>query len=149
MTDYAERTARYAELVIRVGANVQPGQTLLINCQLEHAPFARALAEAAYVRGARYVDVWYWDPHVKRSRILHAPLDSLSTSPAWLDERARAVVDGGAYIRIEGDPAPTLLSDLDMQRSSLDAMPVNQVMRGSRCWSSEKQCRGGETWICE
>jgi aminopeptidase len=140
MTDDAERTARYAELVVRIGANVQPGQTVLINCQLEHAPFARALAEAAYVRGARYVDVWYWDPHVKRSRILHAPLDSLSESPPWLDERGRAAVDGGAYIRIEGDPAPTLLSDLDPQRASLDAMPVNQVIRqGQRentmCWS--------------
>jgi aminopeptidase len=140
MTDYAERTARYAELVVRIGANVQPGQTLLINGHIEHAPFARALAEAAYARGARYVDVWYWDPHVKRSRILHAPLESLSETPAWLDERARAAVDGGAYIRIEGDPAPTLLSDLDGKRASLDPMPVNQVIRqGQRentmCWS--------------
>ena len=42
---------------------------------------------------------------------LHAPLDSLATTPAWLDERARAVADGGAYIRIEGDPDPTLLAD--------------------------------------
>src|SRR6478736_1504763 len=82
MSDDADRTARYAELVVRIGANVQPDQTLLINCQLEHAPFARALAEAAYARGARYVDLWYWDPHVKRSRILHAPLDSLSETPA-------------------------------------------------------------------
>jgi aminopeptidase len=140
MTDYAERTARYAELVVRIGANVQPGQTLLINGHVEHAPFARALAEAAYARGARYVDVWYWDPHVKHSRIAHAPLESLAETPAWLDERARAAVDGGAYIRIEGDPAPTLLSDLDPKRASLDPMPVNQVIRqGQRentmCWS--------------
>ena len=78
MTDHAERTTRYAELVVRVGANVQPGQTVLVNAYVEQAPFARALAEAAYARGARYVDVWYWEPHVKRSRLQHAPLDSLS-----------------------------------------------------------------------
>ena len=87
------------------------------------------LAEAAYAVGARYVDVWYWEPHAKRSRLQHAPLDSLSQTPAWLDERARAAVDGGAYIRVDGDPNPTLLSDADPARATLDSMPVNQVIR--------------------
>src|SRR3954468_15457818 len=129
MTDHADRTARYAELIVRVGANVQPGQTVLVNGHVEHAPFARALAEAAYARGARYVDIWYWDPHAKRSRLQHAPLHSLAETPAWLDERARAAVDGGAYIRIEGDPNPTVLADVDPERAKLDPMPVNQVIR--------------------
>jgi aminopeptidase len=149
MTDHAARTTRYAELVVAVGANVQPGQTVLVNAFVEQAPFARALAEAAYARGARYVDVWYWDPHVKRSRLLHAPADSLGTPPAWLDERARAVVPGGAYIRVEGDPDPTILSDLDPARATLDAMPVNQVIRqGQRentlCWTIA--CYPTEGW---
>ncbi|MDX6376092.1 MAG: aminopeptidase, partial [Gaiellaceae bacterium] len=140
MTDHAARTTRYAELVVRVGANVQPGQTVLVNAYVEQAPFARALAEAAYARGARYVDVWYWDPHVKRSRLMHAPLDSLATTPSWLDERARAAVDGGAFIRVDGDPYPTLLSDVDPARATLDPMPVNQVIRkgqreGTLCWT--------------
>jgi aminopeptidase len=140
MTDHAERTRRYAELVVAVGANVQPGQTLLVNAYVEQAVFARALAEAAYARGAGYVDVWYWDAHVKRSRLLHAPADTLSKTPAWLDERARAAVETGAYIRVEGDPNPTLLSDVDPARATLDPMPVNQVIRqGQRentlCWS--------------
>ena len=140
MTDHAARTSRYAELVVRVGANVQPGQTVLVNAYVEQAPFARALAEAAYARGARYVDVWYWDPHVKRSRLEHAPVDSLATTPAWLDERARAVIDGGAYIRVDGNPDPTLLSDVDPARATLDPMPVNQVIRqgqseGTLCWT--------------
>jgi aminopeptidase len=140
MTDHAERTRRYAELIVAVGANVQPGQTVLVNAFVEQVEFARALAEAAYARGAGYVDVWYWDPHVKRSRLLHAPLESLSSTPAWLDERARAVVETGAYIRVEGDPNPTLLSDVDPARATLDPMPVNQVIRqGQRentmCWA--------------
>ncbi len=140
MTDHAERTKRYAELIVRIGANVQPGQTVLVNAYVEHAPFARALAEAAYARGARYVDVWYWDPHVKRSRLEHAPVDSLAQTPAWLDERARAVADGGAYIRVEGDPDPTVLSGADPARAALDPMPVNQVIRkgqreGTLCWN--------------
>jgi leucyl aminopeptidase (aminopeptidase T) len=42
-----------------------------INGMIEHAPFARALAEQAYARGARYVDVWYWDPYAKASHPPH------------------------------------------------------------------------------
>ncbi len=120
---------RYADLVIRVGANVQPGQTVLVNAHVEHAEFARALARAAYAAGARYVDVWYFDPHVKLARLLAAPVESLDWAPPWLDQRSEAGRDGGVYIRIEGDPRPGLLSAADPERAARDAMPVNQVIR--------------------
>ena len=42
------RLERYAELAVRVGANVEEGQTVFINAQIEHAPLARALTRAAY-----------------------------------------------------------------------------------------------------
>ena len=48
---------RYAELAVRVGANVQKGQTVFVTTQIEHAPLARAITRAAYGAGARYVDV--------------------------------------------------------------------------------------------
>ena len=38
------RLARYAELIVRVGANVQPDQIVLVNALVEHAPLARAIA---------------------------------------------------------------------------------------------------------
>ena len=56
-----DRLKRYAELIVRVGVNVQPGQTLFVNGQVEHAEFARALTRAGYEAGARYVDVRYID----------------------------------------------------------------------------------------
>ncbi|TMK72155.1 MAG: aminopeptidase [Actinobacteria bacterium] len=55
---------RYAELTVRVGANVQPGQDVVIGGFLEHAPFVRALTAAAYEASARYVDVSYVDEYV-------------------------------------------------------------------------------------
>jgi aminopeptidase len=127
---FSDRDARYAELIVRLGANVQPGQTVLVNAFVEQVPFARALAEAAYRAGAGYVDVWYWDAHVKRSRILHANPDSLGDGPAWLDGRARAVAQsGGAYIRVDGDPEPHLFDTLDASLVARDPMPVNFEMR--------------------
>ena len=81
---------------------------MAIDAHVEHAPLARAVAEAGYAAGARYVDVWYWDAHHKRARVEHAPEDSLSWTPPWLDERIERVGEvGGALVSIRGDPSRT------------------------------------------
>jgi aminopeptidase len=110
-----ERLARYAELAVRVGANVQEGQEVFLLTQVEHAPVARALAAAAYRAGARYVDVLYRDDHVRKAMIELGPDEALAYTPAWLKERARAIA-GGAAIATTGDPEPELLADLDGER---------------------------------
>ena len=64
---------RYAQLVVRVGVDVQPGQEVAINCLPEQADAARALAEEAYRVGASRVEITYVDPHLQKSQVLHAP----------------------------------------------------------------------------
>jgi aminopeptidase len=127
----ATLTDQLARLIVRTGANVQPGQIVLLTAYVQQAAFARALAREAYVAGARYVDLWYWDPHVKLARLQHAPEDSLAWQPPWLDVRAQALREGGASIRVNGDPEPDLLAAADPARAALDAMPVNQVARSA------------------
>jgi aminopeptidase len=105
---------RYADLAVRVGANVGEGQDVLIRCFVEHAPLARALAAAAYEAGARYVAVDYGDTYLKRELIQHADDDTLEWSPPWqLAQLEHFAKVGGAEIAITGDPNPELLSDLD------------------------------------
>jgi aminopeptidase len=114
----------YAAVVLEVGLNFQPGKDLAINAWIEHAPFARILADEAYQRGAALVDVWYWDPHVKKSRLLYAPQETLTRVPAMLDARYRDLGDRrGALINIAGDPDPDLLKGVDPVRAGLDRMP--------------------------
>src|SRR5436305_1934163 len=67
----ADRLTRLAELAAH-GANVQQGQVVLVNAELGHEELARAVAAAAYERGARFADGSYFDPHVNRARIAHA-----------------------------------------------------------------------------
>ena len=69
---------------MRVGANVQEGQTVFVDPLVEHAPLARALARAAYTAGARYVDVDYRDQHVRKAMIELGPDEALTYSPAWV-----------------------------------------------------------------
>jgi aminopeptidase len=112
-----ERLDRYAELVVRVGANVQAGQIVEIVGLVEHAPFVRALARAAYGAGATYVDALYNDQHVRHARIELAPDDTLSLTPPWLLARVRALGERrAAAIGITGDPEPELFADLPGER---------------------------------
>ena len=41
MENFNELLKKYADFIVRVGVNPQPGQTLVINCCLEAAPLAR------------------------------------------------------------------------------------------------------------
>jgi len=116
--------ASYAELVVNVAAPVTHDDLVLINAEIEHAPLARALADAAYARGARYVDIWYFDPHAKRSRIRHADPATLHEVPAWLDRRNDTVGERkGVIITIRGESDPDVLADVDPALAGLDRMP--------------------------
>jgi len=106
---------RYAELVVRVGANVQPGQEVFLVPEIEHRDLARALTRQAYRAGAAYVNVLYLDPHVRRAMIELGPDAALSHAPEWLKSFVSAF-SGNALIATIGDAEPELLSDLDGER---------------------------------
>ena len=82
---------RYAELVIRVGLNLQPGQRLLITgplanggVALDAAPLVRAVAAQAYDAGAPLVEVLWGDEPLVTLRYRHAPPESFGQASAWL-----------------------------------------------------------------
>jgi aminopeptidase len=111
------RIDRYAELAVRVGANVQPGQLVDVVARVEHAEVARAVAREAYKAGARYVDVYYSDQHIRRALIEGAPDEVLSWTPPWLLERAKEVgEERAAVVALTGDAEPNLLADLPGER---------------------------------
>jgi aminopeptidase len=115
---------RLAELAIGFGANVQPGQIVAINGEPGKEQIVRALAGSAYRRGAKFVDVAWFDPWVKRARIQNAPDDTLDFVPPWYGERVLALGEHhAARIAIAGPTAPGLLEDLDPVRAGRDRLP--------------------------
>jgi aminopeptidase len=112
-----ELIERYAEFVVRVGVNVQPGQDVHIGAQVEHAALARVITEQAYLAGARRVVVDYADQHVRRSAIKHAPENGLGTHyPHELEQIRTWRERGTALIRLTGDSDPHLYDGLDPAR---------------------------------
>ena len=113
-----ERLDRYARLAVEVAVNLQPGQFLRISAEPEHLPLVRAIGRVAYERGARYVEMHYRDMHLRRSRIQHAPDDSLGWTPPWTLALLDHMIDTrGATIAITGNAEPELLADLDQRRA--------------------------------
>ena len=117
------RFERLAGLAVH-GANVQPGQLVYIAAEHGQAELARAIAAAAYERGAKFVDVAYHDTQLKRLRVQHADPSTLDFVPPWYGERLLALGDHlGARISLAGLSTPPLFRDLDPQLVGKDRLP--------------------------
>jgi aminopeptidase len=115
---------RYAELIVAVGANVQPGQLVDVWSALGKEELTRAVTAAAYRRGAKFVDVAYYDPWIKRARVEHVADESLEYIPPWFGERALQLAEArAASISFSGPSAPGLFDDVDPSRLGRDIYP--------------------------
>jgi aminopeptidase len=115
--------SRLAELAVH-GANVQEGQIVLVQAEIGLEEQARATAAAAYQRGAKFVDVVYFDPYLKRVRIESANPDTLDFVPQWYGERLLEHAEqNGARINLRGVTAPNVMDGLDKSLLGKDMLP--------------------------
>jgi aminopeptidase len=115
---------RYADLIVGFGANVQPDQVVAVEAAPEAAPLVHRIVRLAYERGARYVDVAYFDPLAKRIRVETATEDSLGWVPPWAGRRMLELGElDAARIVLSPIVPPGLLAGLDPVRASRDRLP--------------------------
>ena len=115
---------RFADLAIGFAANVQQGQIVAIGAELGKEAMVRALAAKAYQHGAKFVDVQYFDMHVKRARILDADEETLDFVPPWYGQRMLELGRlRSARVALSGPATPGLLDDLDPRRAGRDQLP--------------------------
>jgi len=124
VADPVTYTDALAELAVRLGANVQPGQIVALASEPGKEDLARAIAEAAYRAGAKFVDLTVFDVYLKRARALHADRDTLHYVPPWIGERVLALGEHRcARIGMSGPVAPRALEGIDPERIALDMLP--------------------------
>lgn len=125
--DPGARLERFAELVVRVGANVQPGSDVLLRSDVAHLEIARAIVERAYVAGAAWVEIEWSDGPIRRSQLTHASIERLTRTRPWAVDRIKALAAGrGVSIVLTGDPDPHLLDDVDPAKAA--AFPIEEAM---------------------
>ena len=77
---------RLAEVAIRVGLQLQPGQDLVLTSPIAALPLVRRIAAHAYKAGAGFVQPIFSDEEITLARYHNAASDSFDRAPAWLDE---------------------------------------------------------------
>jgi aminopeptidase len=121
-----DRLARFADLAVRVGANVQPGSGVLLTADTAHLEIARAVVERAYAAGAAWVEVEWSDGPIRRSRLTHASIETLTRTRPWAIERVKEwAAERGVVISLVGDPDPHLLDDVDPAKAA--AFPIEEA----------------------
>ncbi len=110
------RLDKLAEVAIRVGLNLQPGQELVLTAPLDAFPLVRRIAHHAYKAGGTLVTPLFSDEQSTLARFEHAPDGAFDYAPAWLfDGMAAAFRNGAARLAIAGED-PSLLSSQDPAR---------------------------------
>ena len=112
---YSDRDLKqYAQLLIRLGVNLQPGQSLDIRTEPIHRDFALLLAAAAYDAGAKYVAIEYNDMRLQSIRVRSNAPDELEHLPAYVEAIAlERREDRWAAISLVGEEDPGLPAQLD------------------------------------
>src|SRR6201747_2083712 len=109
---------RLAEVAVRVGLNLAPGQDLLLTAPSTALPLVRRIAEHAYKAGAGLVTPILSDEAVTLARYRFAADDAFDRAAGWLYEgMAKAFAANTARLAIVGDN-PMLLSDEDPARGA-------------------------------
>ena len=127
--DFEHLLDRYAELIVKVGCNIQEGQWLRISAPIETAPFVRRVARHAYQAGAPFVDVLWSDEQLSLTRFRYAPEDSFELLPDWrLQMGMEHVQRGSAFLSIYAED-PELLKDVDPERVMRAAITQSTLMK--------------------
>ena len=127
MKNFTLLLKKYADFIVRVGVNPQPGQTLVINCCLEAAPLARLCVRSAYEAGARDVLVNWSDNEVSRSRMELGSEEALTDNKPY---QLRRYLD---YAESEGGVCVLhILADDPEVYAGLDGAKISRVNAAQR-----------------
>lgn len=122
MQNFEQLLQKYADFIVRIGVNVQPGQTLIISAHLEAAPLARLCAASAFDAGARDVRVDWADNALTRIRMEKGAEEALCDIKPYV---LRSYLD---YAESEGGVCVLSLLASDPEAlAGLDAGKVSRV----------------------
>lgn len=108
-----EKLDRLAEVAVRTGVNLQPGQDLVITAPTDAMDLVRRIAVHAYKAGAGIVTPFFSDDAITLARFEHAADDSFDRAPDWMFQAmAEAFKGGAARMAITGGD-PMLLAEQD------------------------------------
>ncbi|WP_174733677.1 aminopeptidase [Mesobacillus harenae] len=132
MSQFQTNLEKYAELAIKVGVNVQKGQTLVINATLDAVDFVRVAVKKAYETGAQNVIVNWNDDVVSRTKYDLAPDEAFQEFPEWRAKETQELAEKGAAFMSIVSSSPDLLKGVDPSRISNFQKAAGQALKQYR-----------------
>ena len=127
--EFERNLDRLADVAVRVGLGLAPGQELVMTATLDAIPLARRITEHAYKAGARLVTTLFTDEESALLRFRHGPDASFDAAASWLFEgMAQAFRNGAARLAITGGD-PSLLSKEDPEKVSRANRSMSKAYR--------------------
>jgi aminopeptidase len=110
---HEDRLDRLAEIAVRTGLGLQPGQEIVLTAPILAMPLVRRVTEHAYKAGASLVTTLLSDDESTLARFKYASDAAFDYAPAWMFEgMANAYRAGAARLAIGGEN-PALLAGQD------------------------------------
>jgi len=132
MSNFQEKLGKYADLVVKVGVNVQNGQTLVVNTSIDNAEFIRLVVKKAYEVGAKNVVVNWNDDVVSRMKYDLAPDEAFHEYPEWRAREMEALAESGAAFMSVMSSSPDLLKGINPERISNFQKAAGQALNKYR-----------------
>lgn len=125
--EYLELVKKYAETVVRVGLNVQPGQKVVLNADIDAIDFVRAVTKASYEAGASEVIQKLTDGPSTQMKFEYAPMEVFETIEQYQkDEIDTYLKQKVAHLRIYSQ-TPELLKDADPKKIAANAKALGEA----------------------
>ena len=119
---FAENLEKYAEVIVKVGVNIQPGQRLFIGSpsfgkgtsfEQDTVALVRLVTQKAYESGASLVSVLWDDDELTKIRLKYADPATFAKFDTWrVDSMIAGMDDGAAVMRIYSN-APDTFAGID------------------------------------
>lgn len=132
MSNYQDKLRQYAQLLVRVGMNVQDKQPVFIRSSVEALELTHLVVEEAYIAGASDVRVEYADPRLKRLKFEYESLDHFENNDVKsydVEARMDFVKRGAAYLAILTED-PDLLSGIDASKLKAYQLQYSKAYKG-------------------
>lgn len=117
MTTFNEKLEKYAELIVKVGVNVQPDQKVVITSSVESAPLSRLITKKAYEVGASDVIINWADEEITLLRYQNSPIEIFEKAALHrAAERIELARENAVFISIVSEN-PDLLKGVDGKKN--------------------------------
>ncbi len=121
---------KYAHLVAKVGANVQPGQEVIIRAEVDQVEFVSYVVTECYKLKASEVTVdWNLPASIKKTKVKYETVEKLAELPTWRIEKMKHQVKTNPVIIHIMSSAPDALKGLDQAKLSKANMIMYPIMK--------------------